>query len=331
MCALMTIEVKDEHPLNTTRMLLQRVWETAPLNALLIPTWSEEEQLPVPTLIRDPGQLTKADPFAPVMPGNAARLAAETMHSHSGGMLGLYLRPCELRSLRIIIETEGLDVEAALLISNDCLGALPAEDYRRHLTLMTDHSQMTRETLYFATQGGILPSRYQQSCQLCDAPYPEQVDLHLQLFGLETQKQITLVWDKSKFTHPLESHLALSNVPPGIEARRARVLANLARWRSRSLEERQDTLNPDYSTPAALLEHLEHCSYCWDVLEADCPTFDLSNQQLEDEHDLLAWLNTCGGCGMCDSVCPTGYPLFEVILTLRQAGMFTSTTPTSQF
>jgi len=306
------------------------VWEAAPLNALLIPIWSEEDQLPIPTLIRNPNLLSQADPFAPVMPGNAARLAADALNSHTGGTLGLCLRPCEMRSLRNIVEAEGLGREDVLLISSDCLGALPPEDYRRHLTLMADHSQMTRETLHFAAQGGILPSRYQQSCQLCDAPYPEQVDLHLQLFGYETQKQISLDWHETKFANPLEDRLILSDVPPGIEARRARVLANLARWRSRSLEDRQDVLDPDHATPAALLEHLMHCSHCWDVLEAHCPTFGLPDQQLEDEQDLLLWLNTCGGCGMCDSVCPTGYPLFEVILTLRQPGIFTNPAPASQ-
>lgn len=320
MCALRTIEVKDEQPLATTRRLLQSVWEAAPLNAFLIPIWSEEEQLPIPTLIRDPESLSQADPFAPVMPGNAARIALETIKAHSGGTLGLCLRPCEMRSLMNIIETEGISRENVLFISSDCLGALPPEDYHRHLTLMTDPSQMTRETLRFAAQGGILPSRYQQSCQLCDAPYPEQADLYLQLFGYETQKQISIGWHESKFSAPLEAQLALSDVPPGIEARRARVLANLARWRSKSLEGRQDMLDRDHTTSAALLDHIKHCSQCWDVLETHCPTFGLPDQQLEDEQELLAWLDSCGGCGMCDSTCPTGYPLFEVILTLRQVG-----------
>jgi Pyruvate/2-oxoacid:ferredoxin oxidoreductase delta subunit len=322
MCVLKTIQVTDQQPLGTMRAVMQSVWEAAPLSALLIPIWSEDDQLPIPTLIRDPELLSQADPFAPVMPGNAARLAVDEMNSHTGGTLGLCLRPCEMRSLKQIAASENLCLDEVLLISSDCLGAIPAADYRRHLTLMTDHSQMTRETLHFAAQGGILPSRYQQACQLCDAPYPEQVDLFLQLFGYETQKQIALGWHEEKFASPLEEQLSLFDIPPGIEARRSRVLANLARWRNKSLEERQDILDPEYATPAALLSHLEHCSYCWDILETHCPTFDLPDQQVEDEQDLLRWLNTCGGCGMCDCVCPTGYPLLEVILTIRQAGLF---------
>jgi formate dehydrogenase subunit beta len=314
-----TIEVKDGQPLNTTRKLLQDIWETACLEALLVPVWSDEYQLPLPTVIRDPEALAGADPFAPVMPVNAAAQALEAMRTKQSGVLGIYLRPCELRSLRKMAKAGDALYNDVLLISSDCLGALPSEDFHQHLTLVKDHSVMTRDTLHFAAQGGILPSRCQQSCQLCEAPYPDDSDVILHLFGYETQRQLALGWHAEKFKTPLENKLALSEADPGAGARRERVLAKLARWRNKSFESRQDNLDPSHITPGAFLDHLEHCSSCWDALETQCPTFNLPGQQLGDEQDLINWLSTCSGCGMCDNDCPDDYPLFEAVLSLRQA------------
>ncbi len=325
MCMSRTIEVKDGQPLNTTRRLLQDIWETACLDAMFIPIWSEEHQLPVPTLIRDPQALAHADPFAPVMPGNAAAQAMEAMQAKQAGVLGIYLRPCELRSLRQMVQIGDALYDNVLLISSDCLGALPPDDYHQHLTLTMDPSEMTRDTLHFAAQGGILPSRYQQSCQLCEAPYPDGSDVILHLFGYETQRQLALGWHAEKFRTPLETRLVLSKTDPEASARRERVLSKLARWRNTSFERRQDGLDPSHITPAAFLDHIEHCTSCWDALETHCPTFNLPGQQLGDEQDVIRWLSTCSGCGMCDSDCPDGYPLFEAVLSLHQASSGAST------
>ena len=314
------IPVTDSKPLTSVHEILQAVWKTAELNQMLIPIWSENAHMPVPTLIHDPDELMQADPFAPIMTGNAAGTAFDSIRKSHGKRLGLFLRPCEIRSLRKIADREQADLTNVLLLSSDCLGAIPYEDYRRHLTLTKDYLQMTRETLQFAAQGGVLPSRYQQSCQLCDAPFPSGVDVHFELFGSETQDQLLLNWNEGSFRSPLSTHLESSVAPNQLIERRERVINNLGRWRSRSLNSHREELDPTLATPEALITHLQHCSDCWDTLEAHCPTFDEQALLATDEHEaLLNWLSTCGGCGMCASSCPEGYPLFEVIVALRSA------------
>lgn len=314
------IPVEAGDPLGAACSVLQAVWEAADLERMLIPIWSEEAHMPLPTIIREFGALTTADPFAPIMPGNAAGLAARTIQGSPGGRTGLFLRPCEVRSLRQIAAREQLPLDDVLLVSSDCLGAIPAEDYRRHLTLTKDYLQMTRETLQFAAQGGVLPSRYQQSCQLCDAPYPERVDLHFELFGSETHDRLLVKCGHDRLRPSLAERVECRPAPVELLERRQRVIENLGRWRTRSLDNHRMEIDPELASPAALFEHLEHCSACWDTLEAHCPTFDAQILLAPDGQDaLLAWLGSCGGCGMCHSTCPEGYPLFEVIAALRSS------------
>lgn len=312
------IPVEDGDPLATAHTVLQAIWTAAELDQMLISVWSEDLLMPIPSLIDGPADLVHADPFAPIMPGNSAGAAADAIRSSPGRRLGLFLRPCEIRSLLKITNREGLDLGHVFLFSSDCLGTIPNEDYRRHLTLTKDHLQMTRETLQFAAQGGVLPSRYQQSCQLCDAPYPTAVDLHFELFGSETQEQLLLNWDEKRLSSSLQGRLGLAAAPNQLLEKRQRVINNLNRWRSRSLENHREDLDPSLATPEALIEHIEHCTACWDTLEAHCPTFDGTLILAPDSRSaLLDWLSSCGGCGMCASTCPEGYPLFEVIVALR--------------
>jgi Pyruvate/2-oxoacid:ferredoxin oxidoreductase delta subunit len=312
------IPVERNDPLVTAHAVLQAIWTAAGLERMLIPVWSEDLLMPAPLLIDRPAALVRADPFAPIMPANSAGAAADAIRSSRGRRLGLFLRPCEIRSLRKIADREGLDLKHVFLFSSDCLGAIPNDDYRRHLTLTKDHLQMTRETLQFAAQGGVLPSRYQQSCQLCDAPYPTAVDLHFELFGSETQEHLLLNWDEQRLSSSLHEHLELAEAPDLLLERRQRVINNLSRWRSRSLEHQRGDLDPSLATPEALLAHIEHCSVCWDTLETHCPTFDGTLVLAPDGGSaLLDWLSSCGGCGMCASKCPDGFPLFEIIVALR--------------
>ena len=310
--------VANGDPLAGTHAILQAAWEAEDLDRLLIPVWSEDAHMPIPSLIQDADEILHADPFAPIMPGNAAGAAADAIRGAGNKHLGLFLRPCEIRSLRKIAAHENLDLASVFLISSDCLGAIPYEDYRRHLTLTKDHLQMTRETLQFAAQGGVLPSRYQQSCQLCDAPYPSNVDLHFELFGSETYDQLLLNWKEDCITTSLSDRLGMIPASEQLLERRQRVIDNLGRWRARSLNNHREELDPSLATPEALIAHIEHCSSCWDTLEAHCPTFNETVLMASNESDaLLEWLSSCGGCGMCDSSCPEGFPLFEVIVALR--------------
>ncbi len=203
-------------------------------------------------------------------------------------------------------------------ISADCTGALTEEDF----LLLADGAphDLTHQVLHFAAQGGILPSRRQASCQLCDDPFPENVDLHFELFGIATGDNLLLNFRNPSLAQEIASRNAGENVPDHLRERREQVLADLARWRTKSFEKRLEQLGSDLVSLDNLVFHLSSCESCQATLKKHCPLVDMEiihegGQSARSE--IETWVRSCSGCGVCDRACPEDYPLFSVILALR--------------
>jgi Pyruvate/2-oxoacid:ferredoxin oxidoreductase delta subunit len=233
--------------------------------------------------------------------------------------VGIFLHPCEMRSLRIITEDTGIDLSNHFLMSADCLAVYEQDDFVDR-SAGQERSVMTQETLRFARLGGILPSRYRLGCQLCERPFAEELDLYFQLFGLQTSEHIGVSLRTRTSISAIEARFSVEDVPDEVMIRRREVLGQLASWRSRSIEETEEKLDVEISTVDALSTHLAHCRPCNARLLAHCPSspYAQPRSDVPDSKDIIAWLSTCGGCGMCEYECPDGYPLFRVIITLRK-------------
>jgi Pyruvate/2-oxoacid:ferredoxin oxidoreductase delta subunit len=316
------IPISDNDPLETSRQIFSVIWEIRDLDGMILPLWHAANRRPEPTYVKDPKALSDADPFAPVMAANAAKKSRDLLAENGKERVGIFVRPCELESLRVLATQDRINLEGTYLMSSDCLGVLPEEDFRRHLTLTADHESITKETLQFAAQGGILPSRYKESCQLCNYPYPQHCDLHILLFGVETQKGIVVTIRDDETANQLSKHMQTLPVPETIHERRKKVIQNLETWRWRSFgreEERYPDLN---KTLNALVAHLKECESCRSHLEQQCPLFDPNAMLKPNEADLTKlelWVQSCAGCGMCEHTCPEGYPLFSAIIQTRHA------------
>ncbi|MDF1500257.1 MAG: hypothetical protein P1P76_07310 [Anaerolineales bacterium] len=311
------IPVSGDDPLDTSRQILSAIWEIRDLDAMILPQWHAANRRPEPTWITDRAALTSADPFAPVMTANAAKTTMDMVTRNGKDKIAIFLRPCELESLRILADRDRIELERVFVMSADCLGVLPEADFRRHLTLTTDCESITQETLQFAAQGGILPSRYKESCQLCHHPYPRDCDLHIWLFGVETHNGLVLSLRDDETAGELSKHIETLPVPKNIPGRREKVIQNLETWRGRSFG-REGERYPDLNkTLDALAAHLRECQACRSRLEEHCPLFD--SLDALDPLELKSWVRSCAGCGMCEHTCPEGYPLFSSILQIRHA------------
>ncbi|MCJ7512417.1 MAG: hypothetical protein MUO23_05545 [Anaerolineales bacterium] len=312
--------VEAHGPLPAIRQLLASMWTHRRLAVMLIPTWTRSGRSMKATLIASPDSLLSADPFAPVMPMNAAGEAATVLSRRPPGAMCLVLRPCELRSLRELAKRQGLTLDDTFLVSTDCLAVLPLEDFAWRHGKNPDPDHITRDALHFAAQGGILPSRLRPSCQLCDQPYPEDADLHIQVFGVETARHILFEVRDADLLSALEADgMDLRPVPPEIEERRLRVIQRLVSWRRQVRAYAESHLTPDQASLAHLVDHLRTCDDCRRRLDGYCPLFEQAWQAPETaslESRVESWLVACGGCGMCDYACPRGYPLFTVIGSL---------------
>jgi formate dehydrogenase subunit beta len=311
------LPVEADGPLEAVRRLLARIWRGADLEGLLIPVWSDDEQVTQATLLEDPEQLAHADPFSPVMLANAAPQAARLVRHPRQKRLGLVLRPCELRSLKELARRDGYSLDPALLISPDCVATLAPEDYDWRVTRLEDNERLTRDALHFAAQGGILPSRLRPSCQLCDRPYPETADIRIQLLGVETSQHLIVEIRDSLLAGSLGfTPETVTAIPKDVTERRERVLGKLITWRQQARAYAESHLDVEQASIEGLSSHLRSCSVCRKRMMAHCPFFSNMWGSSGDGADLPAleeWLLSCAGCGMCEYACPEGYPLFTVV------------------
>jgi Pyruvate/2-oxoacid:ferredoxin oxidoreductase delta subunit len=316
------VHVDEGGPLETVRALLLSLWQEAELQGMFAPIRSSNKAAPTPQLATAAEALQQADPFAPVMKHNAAGEALKTLQSRPTERLAFFLRPCELRSLREIAERKAIELTHALLISSDCLAVFPKEDFAWRAQSIDDPVELTRQSLQFSAQGGILPSRYQTSCQLCEKPYPQDVDVHFELLGLSTDIQFIVGLGDETLAERWRSLMASSEtVPSEISQRRSRTLENLSSWRSRSIAFTNAHISQDHESITGLINHLVSCSDCRDRLREHCPLFDeqwLEQKPPQARQAVHDWLASCAGCGMCEYQCPRAYPLYLVIAHLKR-------------
>ncbi len=314
------IPVEAGDPLLTTRRLLENVWNHSNLLGLFLPIWFQDDQPPKPMLIKATEQLKDADPFAPVMIENAATSVLKTMQANPEARIGFLLRPCELRSLDALLQIHSAALGESLLISTDCLATFPIEDFDWRLDEAGDREKMSRTALHFAAQGGVLPSRYRDCCQICYQPYCETVDVYLELFGYSTRDILVIAIEQDELAEELcIDEYADQPVHEEITERRKRIITRIKGWRQQALDYSSAHLREDQKTIEALLQHILTCTKCARVISDHCPIIDvemLRSNGGEALSSLKSWLHSCGGCGMCDYHCPQGYPLFKTITYL---------------
>lgn len=316
------IQVEDRGPLKAIQELLMVLWRAAALEGMLVPLRRGIDSAPTPQMVFNPEELQFTDPFAPVMVRNAAAAAVEEVPALTGKKVGLFLRPCEIESLRAIQAQKGFEILPAVLISSDCLSVFSKEDYELRVQAYDEPLELSRQMLQFSAQGGILPSRYQSSCQLCQTPYPENVDVHIETIGITTERHLVVGIRSESLADQLKILMDRSEpVPAAISDRRQRTLENLRNWRNRSTAFANAHFPHAHESIDDLISHLVSCSDCCDRLRDFCPLFDDSwlEQDPSDARDRMTdWLTSCAGCGICEYACPRGYPLFRVIAYLNR-------------
>jgi formate dehydrogenase subunit beta len=289
---------------------------------MLIPTWEDEHRIPEPVLIQDPALLDRADPFAPFIPDNAARIAIHVLDQNQDQRLGFAMRPCELLTFKELAKRKQLDTSSTLLISTDCLSASPESERHMREEDDEDPQTLTHEALQFASEGGFLASPFRRSCQFCDLLMAEDVDLFIGVLGLETSKHMLLMINDPELDQSLCGDLSLvRKIPSDVEQQRQRILSNLSAWRRRTWNQALANLDRNLATLEALIAHLESCDACRSRLATHCPLYQTSwhtPQSRIELDDALVWLTSCTGCGTCEHTCPDGYPLVMAILALRQ-------------
>jgi formate dehydrogenase subunit beta len=310
-------------PLGALRKFLRTIWEQAGLKGMLVPLDGHPDKTVQPRFIRENALLTQVNPFKPLMTVNAARMIPGLLTAEQG-RIGVVLRPCEMRAFKEIATRKELDQDRLLTITLDCLGTFPPEEFLWRAEIKGSADELTQESLQFARQGGIMAYRYRSACQLCQNPHAHGADLNLGVLGLPVRQQILVSAQREAAVRELRLEaITAGPANPEMVKQREGMLAKLSERRGRTRDRVargiSDILPP---TVDALIEQLNQCSPCQKCLEA-CPicSFDFPHKDPVsgyEREDILHWLISCAGCGMCEQACPQHQPLSAVFSHIRQ-------------
>jgi len=291
-------------PLGTVRDFIRKVWHATNLDGMLVTMSGTDEIDAIPQFITQVSTVDQINPFKPLMEINAARLIPGLIADHPESKIGTLLRPCELRALIEMNKHSSFKVDNLLTISVDCLGTLPADEYQWRLERKGKNlpdqeagntepaDNLANEALKFARQGGIVPYRYRSACQVCTSPAAEHADINIHILGLPVRQQVLVfVSDPA-----LELSLHIETLVDG---------------------------NADQAADVeSVIGQLENCGECQNCLNV-CPICSVDRPERSpdghyDRSDVMRWLVSCAGCGMCEQSCPNHLPVSTIFAHIRQ-------------
>jgi len=336
------IPVENNDTLAAVRGFLKQLLEAEVVEALLVPMETPAGTV-TPALVADPALLDAANPLAPVMGLNAARVAGRVSIREPRGRIGAILRPCELRALVELVKLQQANLDDMVTIGVDCLGTYDVPVYS---TMQAGGGADMAAYLATAQSGELAPQggyAFRDGCQMCEQPHVEDADIVLELFGADLTAGIPVT-----LPDDVGARLALAPAlaPAEDDERRAEVVEKVVAARTqvrdtRFAEMRQRLEQEGVEGVLAACVRCHNCMtvcplcYCKTCLFKS-PVFDhepmqyMNWAQRKGAYRLpadtmlfhLTRLNhmvlSCVGCGMCTSDCPAELPVGLVFRTIGQ-------------
>ncbi|HEY50397.1 MAG TPA: formate dehydrogenase [Dehalococcoidia bacterium] len=320
--------------LGAIRQFLAGLLEKKLVDALLVPLELPTGENVVPTIVSRPEQVQRANPLAPVLPVNAARLVSRvTLVSSSPERLGVVLRSCELRALVELVKLKQASLDKLLLIGIDCFGTYSVNDYEKSVK---ESASSTEDFLNRAREGKEDPL-LRKACQICEYPVPMGADLTIGLLGVDLAKGILLVAGTPEGEKVIEE-MGLEEAKAG---ERQPAVEKLTAERARKREEVLKQVQEEVKGLDKMMATLATCINCHNCKTAcplcyckecffDSPVFEFEAEKylgwakrkgaLRMPNDTLLFHLTrlnhmvvaCVGCGLCTEACPNDVPVFDI-------------------
>jgi formate dehydrogenase subunit beta len=334
-----TIPIENNDTLSGLRGFLKQLLEADVVDALLLPMETPAGTI-TPALVADLDLVDRANPLAPVMGLNAARVAGNVSIREPRGRIGVMLRPCELRALVELVKLQQASLDDLVIIGMDCAGTYDVADY-----VARDQGEGlgTWHELYeglVTTPESLVPA-LRDACQMCERAHvePGAADIILEFLGADLAAGVPV-----SLSDEIGQKLGLT--PVEADGKRDEVIKNVAAARTRVRDERfadirqrieQEGIEGVFAACIRCHNCMTVCPMCYcKTCLFKSPVFDhepaqyMSWAQRKGAYRLpadtmlfhLTRLNhmvlSCIGCGMCTSDCPSDLPVGTVFRAIGQ-------------
>ncbi len=340
------IEITNRDVVGAMRDFLRLLLEKEDVKGVLVPMHMPGGGLAMPTLVADPAELQRVDPFAPSFPLNAAALVAKLTRGAAEGHVAAVLRPCEIRAFRELAKLNQGSVDNVLLIGVECHGAFSNREYHGFVKgrdPLAATAAFLEEALKGnggagAAQGIIDGHALAGACRACEHFVPHMADLAVGLVGLNPDAGLPLISQTPRGERAL-SRLKLPEMAEDPGRPKAMEALSAARVAKRDAMFAETAAATD--SIQKLAEFLSNCINCYNCRVA-CPVcycrecvfvtnvFDHKPWQymgwakkqglLKMPTDTVFYHMTrmahmslsCVGCGQCSNACPNDVPVMEL-------------------
>ncbi|MBN2890045.1 MAG: 4Fe-4S dicluster domain-containing protein [Deltaproteobacteria bacterium] len=339
------IDLKSDNYNEEISGFLSRLLASGLVGSLLVPKKNTGGDNYVQALIKDPAMLADTDVTVPVMPVQSARIIANLAVREPGEVIGVVVKPCEVRAIVELVKFQQIIRSAIMIIAVDCLGTYEPKVYSAMVKAGHHPAADLRQK---AAAGSFAPLdgyAFRSACDICEfpAPNPEVVDVVIGLWGVDTAKQLCLaVRDELADAFAAKDILAIN----GQEApTRQECIDQLAKARTANRDVVLGEFGQRIGSLKGMQELLSTCIRCHNCM-INCPicycrecvfrspTFEHTPDQY------LSWaerkgamrmpantlmfhttrlnhmVTSCIGCGLCDTACPSDIPVMSLFRTV---------------
>lgn len=311
-----TLQIHDGDALKTFQGFLAAWWEEIKSAAMLVPVELPDHTGSSPQPITKPADQSWINPFAPIILNNSASIVNDFVRDHPQSCLAVILCTCELRVLvefrkrnrvqyhRFSTDNGG---ESLIIIGVDCPEIFSLGEYAEHVASHKNDASMLRVGLTHSWRNRYIP-RLRVAFPVCVAPNPLNADITIGTIGVAPLENLLVIAGN-------ENDVMIRKlINKGTEKRS--VFTKVQAWRAKNI-----------NTTGATFAH---CTLCTDCLDA-CPLSDgelrgllgvgeayqSSLPLLSELVNLIRWLASCSGCGMCQEASEHGIPRIPLITLLR--------------
>lgn len=319
-------QVQQGDTIGAVRNLLRALLDRQVVEALLVPVEGPNHSV-MPALVRHPSRLEHADPFAPVMAFNSARLVSMLTREATTATLGVVLRSCEIRALIELAKFNQAKLDHVVIIGVDCLGTYSVPKYGAVLKQSPD---LSSQYLARARGGETEGFAFRTACAMCEHPTPGHADISIGFIGVDTRQALAV-----DMRDDIAEKMGVTPAPA--DSARDTVLTNLTAARA-ARRDRELAQFHDQVRAVGMAAYFANCLECTNCMNA-CPIcyckecfFRTANAE-HPGRELLAsadrqgaipmppdallfqltrlnhMATSCVGCGMCEAACPHDIPL----------------------